>query len=73
MFFFLIPVTPSKVLYDLLLFLVLYRQEAGEHFPGVLQSKVWADQGVSRSRSTCSSTFGCLDKSTVLQVSAGLG
>lgn len=50
---FLIPVTPSKFLYEWLMFIVLYSQEtaanchwqeAREHFPGVLQSEVWADQ-----------------------------
>lgn len=78
---FLIPVTPSKFLYEWLVFIVLHSQEttasrhwqkAREHFPGVLQSKV-CGAGVSRSRSSCSSTFGCLDRSAVLGVSAGLG
>lgn len=54
--FFFNPVTPSKFLHEWLVFIVLYSQEATashlwqearEHFPGVLQSKVWADQEAS--------------------------
>lgn len=79
--FFLIPVTPSKFLYEWLVFIVLYSQEttaschwqeAREHFPRTLQSKV-CGAGLSRPRSSCSSIFGCLDRSAVLWVSLGLG
>lgn len=56
--FFFIPVTPSKFLYEWRVFIVLYSQEttaschwqeAREHFPEVLQSKV-CGAGLSRSR-----------------------
>lgn len=43
-------------------------QEAAEHFPAVLHRKV-CSTGFSRSRSSCNSVFGGLDRSAVLWVS----
>lgn len=43
-------------------------QEAAEHFPAVLHRKV-CSTGFTRSRSSCNSAFGGLDRSAVLWVS----
>lgn len=69
------PVTPSKFLYEWLVFIdsIVRKLQSSLARTKRALSRGVAEKGVSRPRSSWSSTFGYLDRSAVLQVSAALG